>query len=142
MSTQQKLIRTEFKNRIVAQLPGVNVLWAVRRELAESEFPAVNLFPGGDRPESNDDDHAKVHPRVYTIVAEITCLGRPEDDATDDLAVAVRKAVLPDDASGAVLSGMAKRITWTDQEWDGGEGDNPIAGTKLEFNVYYTWRPE
>ena len=139
MSTVQRQIRDAFEARIKAALPAVNFFRCPHRELAEGELPAVCLFGLTDRPEHGDeDDHQQAHERVYTVRVEIQVPERGDDDATDDLAVAVRSAVLADDS----LDRLVSRITWSEQAWDGSEGEFSIAGTLLNFNVFYLWRPE
>lgn len=138
MSTIQKLIRDAIVSAITTQVPTVTVFRAPRREIAESELPCVCVFSTSDRPLSSDDDHAEAHQRVYTVRVEVRALGRPEEDATDTLAVAIRKAVLTDDTLGR----NAYRTTWDAQAWDGSEDENPLAGTALDFACHYFWRPE
>jgi len=137
MSSQQRTIRNAVVTLLEA-IPGVHVFRSPRFEIAEAELPALAVFSHGDRPEDQDDDHQKSHRRTYTLRVEIRAKGRPEEDATDDLAVAVRKAILADDS----LGGLVHRITWAEQAWDGDEGEFPLAGTYLDFNVFYLWRPE
>lgn len=137
MSSQQRTIRNAVVTLLTA-IPGVTVHRSPRYEIAEKELPALAVFSHGDRPEDQDDDHQKSHRRVYTLRVEVQANGRPEEDATDDLAVAVRKAILADDSLGQLVH----RITWAEQAWDGDEGEFPLAGTYLDFNVFYLWRPE
>ena len=139
MSTTQKLLRDAVVSAVQAALPGVSIFRAPRRELAGTELPAVCIFGQHDRPQNADeDDHAKAHPRAYTTRVEIRAKGLVEDDATDDLAVVVRRAVLSDDT----LGGLCYRTTWSEQLWDGDDGDPPLSGTALEFSHFYLWRPE
>lgn len=139
MSTVQKLLRNALVSRIQTALPAVTIFRAPRRELADTELPAVCIFGQHDRPQNADeDDHSKAHARVYTVRVEIRAKGLVEDDTTDVLAVAVRGAVLTEDT----LGGLCDRTTWGEQLWDGDEGDPPLSGTALEFNHFYLWRPE
>lgn len=142
MSTIQKQIRDAFVSLITAQVPGVNVFRAPRRDLGEADLPAICIFSHTDRPESEDDDHQQSHPRVYTLRVEIIVAGRVEEDVTDDLAVSVRKAVLSDDSLAGGGLALTRRITWSQQTWSGAEGDPAEALTGLEFNCFYLWRPE
>lgn len=139
MTTTQRKIRDVVASRIQAAMPEVHFFRAPHRDLAEAELPAVCLFGLTDRPENGDeDDHQQAHNRVYTLRVEILAAARGDDDATDDIAVSVRRAVLADDT----LGGLVHRITWAEQTWDGSEGEFPLSGTLLNFNVFYLWRPE
>jgi len=139
MSTTQKLLRDAVVASVQAALPGVSIFRAPRRELAESDLPAVCIFGQHDRAQNADeDDHTKAHQRVYTLRVEIRAKGLVEDDTTDSLAVAVRRAVLTEDT----LGGLCDRTVWSEQVWDGDEGDPPLSGTALDFSHFYLWRPE
>lgn len=135
--TIQRQIRDAIA-ALLTPLPGVNVFRSPRRVLAAGELPAVCIFSQGDRPQEDDADHAKQHWRVYTVRVEIRVPALPEDDATDYLAVEVRRALLADDT----LGGLVDRITWTEQAWDGDEADAQLGGTALDFACFYLWRPE
>jgi hypothetical protein len=138
MSTIQKQIRDAVMVRLQT-IPGVTTFFrSPRRVIGEQELPALCLYSHNDKPLSDDDDHQQAHQRVYTLRVEIRAQGRPEEDATDDLCIAVRRALLQDDSLGQLVN----RITWGDQQWDGSEDENPLAGTALDFNVFYLWRPE
>lgn len=139
MSTVQKLLRNAVVSAVSTAIPTAFVFRAPRREIAEGELPAVCIFGQHDRPAgAEEEDHARAHSRVYTVRVEIRAKGLVEDDTTDDLAVSVRRAILADDT----LGGLCYRTTWGEQLWDGDEGDPPLAGTALEFNHFYLWRPE
>lgn len=135
--TLQKDIR-DFVAARLALIPSCTVFLAPRREIGQGELPALCLYSGTDQAASEDDDHARQHERVYTLRVEIRASGRPEEDATDSLAQAVRRAILTDDTFGSLVY----RTTWSSQAWDGDEADYPLAGTILEFRVHYLWRPE
>ncbi len=140
--TQQRQIREAIKARLEAQLPGVPVHLAPRFVVPDSGLPCVGIFSRGDRP-LDEGDHAKAHSRIYTLRIEVAAKGRPEEDATDDLAVAVRTAILTDDSlTDPGQLGLASGIFWVGQDWDGEEGDEPEAKTGLDFDIYYRWRPE
>lgn len=141
MTTTQRKIRDAFATKIQAALPAVFFFRAPRRNLSEKELPAVCLFSHGDRPASEDDDHQQPHERVYTLRVEIRAITLPEEDGTDPLAIAVRQAILADDSLGLTTVGV-HRVTWAEQAWDGDDGDPQLGGTYLDFNCYYTWRPE
>lgn len=137
MSSQQKQIR-DAAVVLLSTISGVTVFRAPRREIGESELPALAVYSVGDRPESESAGGIDPHRRVYTLRVEIRVKARVEDDATDDLAMAVRRVLLPSD-----LGDPANRcIDWTEQVWDGDEGEWPISGTCLDFAVSYLWRPE
>ena len=138
MSTQQRVIRDAIFTRLAVQLPGVILMRSPRRMVDDAEIPCVCVFSHGDRPANADDDHAQSHERIYTVRVEAIAAGRPEEDATDALAIAVRKAILTDDS----LGGSAWRITWAGQVWSGDEGDPVQALTGLDFDVTYLWSPE
>lgn len=147
MSTQQKAIRDAIFTHLKAQLSGVvadsSFFRSPRREIADAEIPCVCVFSHNDRPANPEDDHAGRHERVYTVRVEVVANGRPEEDATDALAIAVRRAILADDSlteTGALA--LARRITWNGQFWNGDEGDPVQAITGLDFDCYYTWSPE
>ena len=110
-----------------------------RRNLSPAELPALCVYSHGDRPADADADATQCHERVYTLRVEVRVADRPEDDATDALAAAVRRALLTDDSLGLPF---VRRITWIDQQWDGAEEESPLAGTALDFNVHYLWSPE
>jgi hypothetical protein len=134
--TLQKSVRDFIVSAL--QAAGLTVFRAPRFELGEENLPAVAVYSRGDRPENPDDDHQKAHARVYTVRVECRAKGSPEEDATDDLAVKVRRSILADDT----LGGLVNRTTWSEQVWDGDEGEYPLAGTVLEFSAFYLWRPE
>lgn len=134
-------IQRQIRDAIAALLeaiPGVQVFRSPRRVLAAAELPALCVYSQGDRPQDEDDDHQRAHWRVYTVRVEIRVAALPEDDATDDLAAEVRRALLAERA----LGGLVDRITWTEQAWDGDEADTQLGGTALDFACYYLWRPE
>ena len=59
----------------------------------------------------------------------------------------MRQALLQDETfqgnfPDTALDGLAIRITWMDQQWDGVEEETPISGTVLDFNVHYVSTPE
>lgn len=138
MSSKQKAIRDALAAMLTPLVPAGNFFRAVRRDLGPGELPALTLWSREDRPVSDEDDHQAPHQRTYTLRVEIRVAALTEDDSTDALACAVRSAVLADDR----LGGLVYRTTWSSQAWDGDEGDPPIAGTALDFSVYYLWEPE
>lgn len=140
--TIQGAIRSEVIRRIQAVAPWATIQQSLRRETAQEELPCIIVYSHGDRAQDEDQDHAQAHERVYTLRVEIRVDGRPEEDATDELATVVRRAVLPDDPDGRTLAGLVRRTTWSAQEWAGDEGEFPLAGTALDFSFYYQWRPE
>lgn len=142
MSTQQKAIRDAIVARLTTELAGLvapeHIFRSPERDLADSEIPAVCVFSHSDRPVDPDDDPRYPHQRIYTVRVECVGLGRPQEDATDGLATAVRKAVLADDT----MQGLLMRMTWDNQIWSGSEGD-PVQGlTALDFNCHYLFQPE
>lgn len=137
MSTLQKQIRTAIAANIQAGT-GLAPLMSPRCDVATLDLPAVCIFSHGDKPQDEEEDHQKAHHRIYTVAVDVSAEGRPEEDATDDLAVKVRQAVLSDDS----LGGLVDRVIWADQIWAGVEGETPMAGTVLTFNCFYLWRPE
>lgn len=139
MSTLQRQIRDAFATRIQGALPGAQFFRAPHRELNKAELPAACLFGRQDRAVNGDeDDHQCRHERCYTVRVELLVAERGDGDATDEMAAAVRAAVLSDDS----LSNLVSRITWAEQAWDGSEGEFPLSGTYLDFNVFYLWSPE
>lgn len=146
MSTQQKAIRDAIFTRLTAQLPvGTLTFRAPRRSLDDTEIGlgVVCVFSHGDRPANQGDDHSGRHERIYTVRIECIANGRPEEDTTDTLAIAVRRALLTDDSLTDVGAlALTRRITWNGQIWSGDEGDPVQALTGLDFDCYYTWSPE
>lgn len=143
MSTQQKIIRDAFVALITAEVAVLvaeeHIFRSPERDLADKEYPALCIFSHGDRPSNPDDDQRFPHQRIYTLRVEGVAHGRPQEDATDPLAKAVRKAVLSDDT----LQGLVMGITWDNQIWGGSEGENVAqAVTALDFNVHYLFQPE
>ena len=83
------------------------------------------------------------HERVYTLRVEGIANGRPEEDVTDPLAIATRRAFLLDDSfTPAGGTALCNRVVWVGQIWSGDEGDPVQALTALDFDCYYLWRPE
>lgn len=147
MSTQQKVIRDAIIARLTTELAGLvveeHIFRSPERDLADKEIPAVCVFSHGDRPVNPDDDHAHEHRRIYTVRVEAVAEGRPQEDATDPLAKAIRKALLSDDRLHSVSGEPASwAITWAGQIWGGYEGEKVQALTALDFDVLYLWRPE
>jgi len=145
MSTQQKAIRDAIFARLTAQMPGSNIYRSPRWSIDDSKIApgTLCLFSHGDRPATSEDDHSGRHERIYTVRIECIANGRPEEDATDGLAIAVRRALLTDDSltdSGALA--LTRRITWNGQVWSGDEGEPVQALTGLDFDCYYLWSPE
>jgi hypothetical protein len=99
----------------------------------------ICVFSHADKPVDPDADHEQAHERVFTLRVEIRVAERPEDDATDALAMAIRRAFLADDSLGLPF---VRRTLWIDQQWDGSEEGGPLGGTALDFNVHYLWSPE
>jgi len=138
MSSLQFQIRAAAKPLLLAATGLTSLFSSPRRNLGTAELPALCVFSHGDKPLNMDDDQTQPHERVYTLRVEIRVANRPEDDATDAMAIQVRRAMLADDT----LGGLVRRIVWIDQQWDGSENDEPLAGTALDFNCHYLWRPE
>lgn len=139
--TLQAQIRAAARALLMAKtgFPEESIFRAPRRNLSPEELPALCIYSHGDRPVNPDDDATRPHERVYILRVEVRVSDRPEDDATDDLASQVRQAILTDDSLGLP---DVRRIVWADQQWDGAEDEKPLAGTALDFNVHYLWRPE
>lgn len=131
--TIQKQIRSGFQAIIAGALPLAHVLMAPRFELGKANLPAVCIFGHEDRPREADADTSNPHQRVYTVRVEICVEDAPEDDATDAMAVAIRRAVLAEN----VLWEIVDEIRWTGQMWAGNEGEDPMARTALDFDVIY-----
>lgn len=147
MSTQQRAIRDAIVARLTTELAGLvapeHIFRAPERDLAKSDYPAVCVFSHGDRPANPDDNTDGQHRRIYTIRIEAIANGRPQEDATDALAVAVRRALLVDDSlPSASWVPAAWGISWSGQIWSGHEGETVEALTALDFDVFYLWRPE
>jgi hypothetical protein len=147
MSTQQKVIRDAIVARLTTQLTGLvapeHIFRSPERDLADSEIPAVCVFSHSDRPANSDDNTDSQHRRIYTVRIEVVSNGRPQEDATDDLAIAVRRALLSDDSlPSASWVPAAWAISWSGQIWSGSEGEQVQALTALDFDVFYLWRPE
>ena len=140
MSTMQKQIRDAVVALVTTAsgLPTTSIFRAPRREIPVSCMPAIAIYSKNDTPENVDADQMQPHVRIYTITVEIRASARPEEDATDALAIAIRRALLAEDS----LGGPALRTIWTNQIWDGAEDENPLAGTALDFAIHYRWRPE
>lgn len=134
MSLQQKAIREAFASRLQAALGATaKVFRATRRELGQGELPAVIVYSVSDRPEDDEQSQRYAHSRAYTLRAEIRVEGRPEDDVTEGICDTIRAAVFQDDT----LGGLCHRAAWTEQAWDGDEGEWPLAGTILDFTFHY-----
>jgi hypothetical protein len=147
MSTQQKAIRDAIVIRLTTELAGLvapeHIFRSPERDLADSEIPAVCVFSHRDRPQDPDADHQRPHTRIYTVRVEAVAEGRPQEDATDPLAAAVRKALLADDSLPTPAGEtQAWAVTWADQIWSGSEGEKVQALTALDFDITYRWRPE
>lgn len=148
MTTQRAAMLNKVKARLQAALPGTTLLLvSPRYEVPAEQLPAVLLFSRGDRPEGEKYNPTVAHPRVYTIQVEIRVRAREEEAATDDLAVTIRRALLLDETAKGLLpdtalDGLARRVVWADQQWDGVETEVPISGTRLEFDIHYVWQPE
>ena len=138
MSTIQKQIRDAVMARLQT-IPGVTTFFrSCHRVVGEQELPAVFLYSHNDRAVNERDNQQEPHERAYTVRVEIRLEGRPEEDVTDDLCIAVRRALLQD----VTLNGLVNRIVWTDQAWDGTEDENALAGSALDFSIFYLWKPE
>lgn len=136
MSTQQRQIRDAVFALISSAVGSTATVYrAPRRDVSA---PAVSIYSKDDRPLDPDCDMQQSHERAYTLQVEIRVEDRPEEDATDALATLIRNAVLHDDSLGL----LARRIVWTSQIWAGSEDDAPLAGTIVDFQIHYLWRPE
>jgi len=140
MSTLQKQIRDQVVTLLTAAtgLPAGSIYRSPRRDIPADTLPAILIYSHGDRPVNADEDHQDTHERTYTLRVEIRVQGRVEEDATDDLAVQVRRAILADDTLGQ----LTIRGLWESQQWDGVENDLPESGTALDFTFHYFWSPE
>lgn len=140
MSIVQRQIRDAVEAALVATLPGtVHVLRAPRSQVGRINLPGVAFFGHGDRPYESDADTQREHRRIYTVRVEARVEAKPEDDATDDLARLVRKALLTE--SFPVQDVL--QITWNEQQWDGADdGEDPMSGTALDFDFHYLFDPE
>jgi len=136
----QKDIRDAIRPLVVAAagIPDTSYFAAPRKDLADALMPLVAVYSTGDVPADPSDDHSRTHQRIYTLQVEIRCSGREEEDTTDELAIAIRRAILSDDT----LGGLALRTTWVNQGWDGQDGDPPYSATGLQFSFHYFWSPE
>ena len=136
----QRQIRDAVQARIQAALPAVTIFRSPRGIIPESALPAVAIYSESDRATEEDSDQARVHERVYTLRTELRVAALPEDDATEDLAQALIRAVMSESDSGP-MDGLVHRLTWGEQAWDGDEADSPLGGTTLDFSFHYLWRP-
>jgi len=134
----QKQIRLALVALLTQGFPDMHVFQAPRRQLDHPDMPSLSIFSHEDRPLNDEDDQQRSHIRCYTVRVELRVESLVEDDATDDLAVRVRQCLMTE----SLLGGLALRITWSAQQWDGAEGETPMAGTALDFNIHYLWRPE
>jgi len=147
MSTHQKQIRDAVKALLVTATgmqmatstptPGC-IYPSARRDIPDELLPAILVYSHADKPVDPDEDHSKSHQRIYTLRVEARVADRPEEDATDALCIAIRKAVLQDDTQAQLII----RTTWDLQQWDGVEQVVPVSGSALDFNFHYFWSPE
>lgn len=137
MTTVQKQIRSGLQAICEAALPAAHVLMAPRFELGKANLPAVCIFGHEDRPREADANTTQEHQRVYTVRVEICAEAAPEDDATDAMAVAIRRAALAEN----ILWPIVDEIHWSAQMWAGNEGEDPMARTALDFDFTYLYDP-
>jgi len=142
MTTIQKQIRDWAAARLLTTT-GLTVHRAPRADIPVESLPAICMFSHGDKPANAGADSSRTHERIYTLAVDHTVKGRQEEDATDDLAVKVRHALLvgPDQLS-ALLPPHTSYITWAGQEWAGKEGEDPLSGCVQLIDFHYLWRPE
>ena len=140
MATRAFLIRESFHAKIVAatDLADTKVLRSPRFQVDAADLPVVAVYAHGDRPVDPEAISDRRHDRVYTVAVEINAVGRIEEDATDVLATAVRKAILAD----GTLGGLCSYITWASQEWGSKETQVAESATLLLFSCHYMWSPE
>ena len=136
--TIQAQIRSTIKVLLVQALPAVHVLMAPRYQLGKTHLPALAIFGHEDRPLEADADTQQLHQRVYTVRVEVRVEDSPEDDCTDPLAKAIRRALLTQDLA---LWPLVDQISWTSQMWTGDEGEDPMSGTALDFEFVYQFDP-
>jgi hypothetical protein len=130
----QKAIRDYFWTAIKAatNLPDESIYRSPRFQIPVVTLPAIAIYGHSD---TLIDPNGNLQERIYTVAVDITCVGRIEDDTTDELAGKVRAALIGDNLDD--LSGLAMRTVWKSQEWGGREQDRPVSGTILLFDVYY-----
>jgi len=140
MSTLQKQIRTRVAALLATAsgLPTASIFQSSRRDIPVSLLPALLVYSHADKPVDTEEDHSKPHQRIYTLRIEARVADRPEEDATDTLCIAIRKAILQDDS----LAQLVIRTSWDLQQWDGVEEATPVSGSALDFNFHYFWSPE
>lgn len=140
MSTIQKLIRQQVVDRCLAAtaLPSGSIYLSPRRDIPAEDLPALLIYSDSDVPVNQDDDQQQTHERAYTIIVGICVPARVEEDATDALAVQVRRALLSDDTLGQLVI----RTLWSRQQWDGVENEIPESSTALSFTFHYFYQPE
>ena len=140
MSTLQKQLRDHVTTLLATAtgLPSGSIFSSPRRDIPVELLPALLIYSHADKPMDEEEDHSKEHQRIYTLRVEARVSDRPEEDATDTLSIAIRKAILQDDT----LATLVIRTTWALQQWDGVEEKAPVSGSAQDFNFHYFWRPE
>ena len=139
MATVGSLIREAFRTRIIAAtgLPDGSVLRSPRFHLDLEALPLISIYTHSDKPEEADQISSRRHGRVYTVAVEINVASRVEEDSTDDLAVAVRNAILSD----STLGGLCTYVVWASQEWGSKENAVAASASLLLFSCHYFWTP-
>ena len=133
-------IRAYFRSQIstATGLPLESILKSPRFHLDGANFPLISVYTHSDKSEDPNQISNRRHGRFYTVAVEINVEGRVEEDSTDDLAVAVRNAILSGDGT---LGGLCKYVVWTSQDWGAKENNVATSATLLLFACHYIWTP-
>ena len=140
MATIGSQIRAYFHAQIVAAtgLASAKVLKSPRFTVDAKDLPLIAVYSHSDKPEDADQISSRTHGRIYTVAVEMDVQGRIEEDATDALAVQIRKAILSD----GTLGGICTYTTWSSQEWGSKETAIAESASVMLFSCHYMWRQE
>lgn len=145
MKHPRTLIREAVKVRLSANLPKVDpritpARISIQRStpLFAGKLPAILIYTRDERIEDQPHADPGLRYRKLELSVEIIASGEAAAEEADTLAQAVEAMLDADETLGLLVEGTRLTRTEVDQ---GGEGDTPVLGVRLTFEISYWTQP-
>ena len=145
MKHPRTLIREAVKARLSANLPKVDpritpARISIQRStpLFAGKLPAILIYTRDERIEDQPNADPGLRYRKLELSVEIIASGEAAAEEADTLAQAVEATLDADETLGLMVEGTRLTRTEVDQ---GGEGDTPVLGVRLMFEISYWTQP-
>jgi hypothetical protein len=143
--TPRTAIRLAVRDRLLLSLPEWDDRITERRvsmnratPLFAAKLPAVLIYTGDERIEENPHADPGLRYRKLDLVVEVVSGGESADETAEKLAFAVEAILEHDETFGGLVEGS--KLKSVDTEVDG-DGEVPLVGVRLSFEVSYWTRP-